>query len=235
MDVILQIPKNQQIIDFILAQHISAELETMDSHGCLESSVVEPIYKPFLDDCFSNLPASVRDLNCMPNLQFSTLVSKSSFHPSFEGSSTGSNLPKNYQLLSMGSGVASCTASPEKSSGRYPGNLNSRKMKDESCGFGRAKLATESDNLKGRKKTEIETYHSKNLITERNRRHRINHGLLTLRSLVPNISKVLLLIFFNQRLNLTLFTWSDVFSHLRWIKLQHLGMHMITYSNCRRI
>lgn len=35
-------------------------------------------------------------------------------------------------------------------------------------------------------------YHAKNLITERNRRNRIKQGLFTLRSLVPNITKVYL-------------------------------------------
>ncbi|KAL3517891.1 hypothetical protein ACH5RR_020480 [Cinchona calisaya] len=180
------VPKNQHIIDFILAQYISVELETMVSHSCTELSVVEPLYKPFLDDCFNNLQPSICDLDSVSDTQ---LVS--SFHPSLEGSSTSSNPPKDCQLVNASPGLVSCNTSPEKSSGRYLGNLNLKKMKDASCGFGSAKWAAETnDNLKGRKKTDKENYHSKNLITERNRRHRINHGLLTLRSLVPNISKM---------------------------------------------
>ena len=42
------------------------------------------------------------------------------------------------------------------------------------------------------KEPQEKVYHAKNLITERNRRNRIKQGLFTLRSLVPNITKVYL-------------------------------------------
>lgn len=99
----------------------------------------------------------------------------STVHPKTEGSPNGSNpWSENSSLVSAGSTHVSPTHSVGK-----PITL-----------LGYAISGQPKANIKTRQRTGKEQYQSKNLVTERNRRHRIKDGLFALRSLVPKISKM---------------------------------------------
>lgn len=187
-----QVPKDQQILDFIMAQYISSSVE-QEARAALSfkksnSKVEEPLYCPIFDDWPRKFPATIRD----PSLKFPLTLSKSNSYPSIEGSSTGSSLPTD-----LGSSHPSCNTSPEKSSGRYPlkrSQTLDSKTRIEASFSSPSVIANQpaenEDGLKARQRAQKESYQSKNLITERNRRSRIKNGLFTLRALVPNISKM---------------------------------------------
>ncbi|KVH93631.1 Myc-type, basic helix-loop-helix (bHLH) domain-containing protein [Cynara cardunculus var. scolymus] len=91
------------------------------------------------------------------------------------GSANGSNTwSENSSLVSAGSAHVSPTHSVGK-----PITL-----------LGYAISGQPKGNTKTKQKTGKEQYQSKNLVTERNRRHLIKDGLFALRSLVPKISKM---------------------------------------------
>jgi len=75
---------------------------------------------------------------------------------------------------------------PLKSQKRNKISVKRRSGSSVDCGNG------EEDKENTVKEPQEKVYHAKNLITERNRRNRIKQGLFTLRSLVPNITKVYL-------------------------------------------
>lgn len=84
-----------------------------------------------------------------------------------------------------------------------------------------------TDRPKNRQRTGTESYQSKNVFIERNRRQRIKDGLFTLRALVPKISKVLIYICYSSTrftmLILTLFMkfLTNDFIFIRWTEHQY--------------
>ena len=128
-------------------------------------------------------------LRVMPKLQ----IEASNF--SIEGSATGSTPVQGHPSLPSCPTHVSLKKSTENSSESW--ELNSKSIL-----FEKKEIKTDSvcskrahdrrDKPKIRQRTGNESYQSKNVFIERNRRQRIKDGLFTLRALVPKISKVLI-------------------------------------------
>ncbi|KAK1376559.1 Transcription factor bHLH90 [Heracleum sosnowskyi] len=183
------VPNDQKLVELITAYYnVSVKQEIMSAHSHDDKSLLEKLHKhPFVvehlnDQCH---------LNSMSRLQ--SLVTYSHASPyGVEGSSAGSTPSNEYLLLQSGSSHVSPNLSPIKS---IRNSTKSWKRKfDEDMSKEVVRMANHAtdkkDKVKGKQKTGKEQYHSKNLITERNRRVRIKEGLFTLRALVPNISKM---------------------------------------------
>lgn len=135
-------------------------------------------------------------LNSIPRLQNVIPVSQSS-PCCIEGSSTSSTPSNENPSLKSVSSHVSPNKSIGNSSGSWKLNCNVDLSKNEefkSASLCENRVVDHKDRLKGMKRTGTEPYQSKNLVTERNRRIRIKEGLFALRALVPNISKVLVLV-----------------------------------------
>lgn len=157
----------------------------MSAHSHNDKSLLEKLHRhPFVvehlnDQCH---------LNSMSRLQSHVTVSHTSPY-GIEGSSAGSTPSNEYLLLQSGSSHVSPNLSPIKSTRSWKRKFDQEMSKDEVVRVANHAV-DKKDKVKGKQKTGKEQYHSKNLITERNRRIRIKEGLFTLRALVPNISKV---------------------------------------------
>ncbi|KAG5522205.1 hypothetical protein RHGRI_034400 [Rhododendron griersonianum] len=133
----------------------------------------------------NNWPALFEAKKILP---FLPPVSQLNHRPILEGSSTGSN-PSNEHSISFNSGSVrvSPNVSVNGTFGEYPTDDKSNKCRNLSP---KQDHLVETDKLKSKQRMEKEQYHSKNLVTERNRRRRIKDGLFALRALVPKISKM---------------------------------------------
>lgn len=193
--IILQVPRDEQIIDFIMAQCISVGQEARFGHNLTTKySVGESPHCPIYDDCLNDHH---------PSVKFPVTLFKSNSYPSIEGSSTGSSPPND---------LGSAHPSPEKSSARHHHHhplkrsrtLDERTKQEANICFAgvmgceSAEYNENEDGSKAKQRIEKESYHSKNLITERNRRNRIRNGLFALRAIVPNISKVQLHVYIGE-------------------------------------
>lgn len=144
-----------------------------------------------------NLPPPLLHLSSILQLQFLPPATQPSMLCGFEGSSNVSDCLNEHPSLDSSSCLAprhkSLKRPIEKSSFSTDHHYNETLLKQQlglGLGLVSATPMVEKENEKARQKPESEQYHSKNLITERNRRNRIKDGLFTLRALVPRISKV---------------------------------------------
>ena len=144
-----------------------------------------------------NLPPPLLHLSSILQLQFLPPATQPSMLCGFEGSSNVSDRLNEHPSLDSSSCLAprhkSLKRPIEKSSFSTDHHYNETLLKQQlglGLGLVSATPMVEKENEKARQKPESEQYHSKNLITERNRRNRIKDGLFTLRALVPKISKV---------------------------------------------
>ncbi|XP_074341362.1 transcription factor bHLH90 [Apium graveolens] len=158
------VPKDQKLVEYITAHYnISLEHEIMTGHCDPFDTIVMPKLQTEAPNC------------------------------SIEGSPTGSAQLHEYSSLPSCSTQVSLNKSTGNSLKYW--DLNSKTMlstkneirTDLVCSK-RARDRTDRPN--SRQRTGTESYQSKNVFIERNRRQRIKDGLFTLRALVPKISKM---------------------------------------------
>nr|WIE96052.1 basic helix-loop-helix transcription factor [Loropetalum chinense var. rubrum] len=160
-------PKDQKIIEFVLAQCSTVSLDQ-------EAEIVQSYNDASLNEHTLN-PILVKHINFIPKLQFLPPITQPSSYPSFQGSSTTSIPAKENPSFDSGSDNLSpqtyLNQSIDKSLGSYKAKY-SEKLSNQHMG------------------PENEHYQSKNLILERNRRNKIKDRLFALHALVPKISKM---------------------------------------------
>ncbi|PON35919.1 Basic helix-loop-helix transcription factor [Parasponia andersonii] len=188
------IAKEPKVLELVLAHcNISLEKETMARNICSNERPNKGLH---LDSLTEQWPFSSHLLSLSSSLQARCAGAQSSSHTSIEGSSrTGSSNPPNEHMLFDSSCVYESQSelfeqSIEKCSSSHKlgcnGNFLAQLAQQEGSvrGHEAEKSATKTIRKNG------EECHSKNLHTERNRRFRIQNGILTLRSLVPKITKL---------------------------------------------
>ncbi|KAI4314331.1 hypothetical protein L6164_027250 [Bauhinia variegata] len=185
------IPKDIKIIEFITAHsYFSLKQEAMSPQSCTNLSLNE---HPPSEECYllsQRCPSASLTSSLISRVHLAAVTQNSSYH-CIEGSSSGSN-PSNEHTSSDMKIVfltehENLNQSVKQSSSfkRSKCNETSRR-KQKVLGFNCGTL--EEDNPKLIRETQ--GYHSKNLVTERNRRNRIKDGLFALRALVPKITKM---------------------------------------------
>lgn len=126
-----------------------------------------------------------------PGIQALSPVTQSSSYPSVEGLSSGSTRSSECPF-DLNCGYIPLHGSMNQSIGKSSGS----KKPEYNVSSLKTKLALNCSNVVEKEKEKViqepktKKFHSKNLATERKRRHRIKDGLYTLRALVPKITKV---------------------------------------------
>lgn len=176
----LQVPKDQKIIDFVDSLYnIWLEQETMKLNP----------------KCLTKQPVQELMFNVSPSMDYLTDISAHQYLPQhsfdhfFEGFSTDSIPSDDPPAFDSSSKYGSQKFyESEKSVGITDNYLFGEKMDFiPNCS---ELIGEEEENLKVFKISETEQHKSKNLIAERNRRHRLKDRIHSLRSLVPKITKV---------------------------------------------
>lgn len=164
------IPEDERMIEFVKAQFNSyPEVETMSTSTI---SFDGQSINHFLDKSTNSCISSLNQPELLRWPQPLTQIAPHYSHANFDGSSTGSFASDEH---------TSPDSNPCSVSQSIPLNLHSSCRKDQVDARG----TPESGQKLGR-----EPCKSKNLFTERKRRNKIKDGLFTLRSLVPNITKM---------------------------------------------
>lgn len=151
-------------------------------------------FDPLLEENLQTCPPPLHLLTFIPRIQVLPQVTQFSTHLSYEGSSSSYNISNEIPLFDSNYGYAPLNGplqqSIRKSSSRKKSKYDNNVLKEQTG----LVLGCDKKALKGIegtiRKPGKEHYHSKNLITERKRRNKINDGLYALRALVPKISKV---------------------------------------------
>nr|WIE96190.1 basic helix-loop-helix transcription factor [Loropetalum chinense var. rubrum] len=177
-------PKDQKIIEFVMAQcnNVSLEQEAKTVQSYPSASLNEHTHNPLLVEYLHNWPPHFHHLSCIPSLQSHPPLTQRSNYPSFKGSSNLSNESPSFHSSPDN---LSPDASLNQSFGIFLGS-----DKPKYCENFSKQHMIQNGNAKVIQKPAKERYQSKNLILERNRRNRIKDGLYALRALVPKISKM---------------------------------------------
>ncbi|KAK6252536.1 hypothetical protein QUC31_014256 [Theobroma cacao] len=185
------ISKHHRVSNNSIQCTLAPEVMTADSYA--KANVDKWYLKTFGKD-LHNLPFPISLSTFIPRIQAIPLVSDSNSQPSLDGSSSGSNPLIEHPPFALGSAYISQYEQLKQLIGTYHGTKRLRCSKnvfEQEAGFiVDRKNKTVKDIMRTTKHLGKKNYHSKNLVTERNRRKKIKDGLFKLRALVPKISKV---------------------------------------------
>ncbi|XP_030961162.1 transcription factor bHLH90 [Quercus lobata] len=176
------LPKDQKIIEFITAQfNISLDQDAKSVWNTANVKLSEHHLAPLPEEYSQH----------WPGIQALSPVTQSSSYPSVEGLSSGSTRSSECPF-DLNCGYIPLHGSMNQSIGKSSGS----KKPEYNVSSLKTKLALNCGNVVEKEKEKViqepktKKFHSKNLATERKRRHRIKDGLFTLRALVPKITKM---------------------------------------------
>ncbi|KAJ0038037.1 hypothetical protein Pint_22965 [Pistacia integerrima] len=187
------IPEDPKFLELIIA-HCNFSTEQVLSAGSYTNVDLNESFDPLLEENSQTCPLPLHLLTFIPRIHVLPRVTQFSTHLSYEGSSSSYNASNENPLFYSNYGYAPLNGhlqqSIKKSSSHKKSKYDNNVLKEQTG----LVLGCDKKALKGIegaiRKPGREHCHSKNLITERKRRNRINDGLLALRALVPNISKM---------------------------------------------
>ncbi|XP_039055416.1 transcription factor ABORTED MICROSPORES-like [Hibiscus syriacus] len=178
------IPKDHGIIELVTSQCnavLKPELTTAESYA-----------KANLDKCY-NLPFSISLSTSVPRIGSIPPVSDSSSHPSLDGSYCGSSPSIEHPPFASDSAYTSQGEKFKQLIDTHYGTKRLRCTKnvsEQQAKFVPDRNKSVNNGMRTTEQPEKKKYHSKNLISERNRRKKINEQLLKLRAVVPKKSKM---------------------------------------------